>query len=164
MVGNGENITFMANTKSGKAVFVGEYSRPMDDKRRLTLPSKWRFFGDDDDNAYLALPNPNGSIILYPPEMLEQLYQKVSQMGMANQARQKVLMKIFRNGESIGCDKQGRISLPEKLVNYAGIKKETSLIGNLTNIQIWNPDKLNEWSKDEDGDESLDDVLAELGL
>ncbi|MBO6102588.1 MAG: mraZ [Opitutales bacterium] len=155
----------MATTKSGKAIFVGEYSRPMDDKRRLTFPSKWRFSGDDEDTAYLALPNPNGSIILYPPAMVEQVYEKVSQTGMANQARQRVLTKIFRAGESVGCDKQGRISLSEKLVAHAGIKKDTVLTGNLTNIQIWEPERLRKWSEEgDDGGESLNDVLTELGL
>lgn len=155
--------TDMPTNRTARPLFMGEYSRPMDDKRRLTVPSKWRFSGDDGESAYLALPNPNGSITLYPPEMADKLYEKVSQMGMANQSRQRVLLNIFRKGESLGCDKQGRISLTEKLASYAGISKETVLIGNLTTFQIWNPEKFEKWSNEEGG-ESVEDVLSELGI
>lgn len=153
----------MSNESKERAVYLGEYTRPVDDKRRLTVPSKWRFSGDDSDRAYLALPNPNGSITLYPPEMTANLYAKMSQMGMANQDRQRVIMNIFRKGESLGCDKQGRIMLPEKLMSYAGIAKETLLVGGLATFQIWNPERFEEWSQ-MDGGVEVDDILGELGI
>ena len=153
----------MSAIEKERTVFLGEYTRPLDDKRRLTVPSKWRFTGDDSDKAYLALPNPNGSITLYPPEMTETLYQKVSQMGMSNQDRQRVLMNIFRKGESLGCDKHGRITLSEKLISYAGIAKDGQLVGNLTTFQIWDPKRLDEWSAKE-GSASVESILDELGI
>lgn len=109
--------------------YAGEYKRSLDDKRRLIVPAKWRFSGDDKDNAYLALPNPNGSITVYPPNMLEKLDEKISQAGLTNPSRQRVLLKIFRNGERFGCDKQGRISLTDKLMSMAGIAKDAILVG-----------------------------------
>jgi MraZ protein len=42
-----------------KSLYVGEYQHTLDDKHRLTIPSKWRFDGDEED-VYLALPNPCG--------------------------------------------------------------------------------------------------------
>lgn len=154
----------MAQTNQQKAVYMGEYSRPIDEKRRLTVPSKWRFSGDDADQAYLALPNPNGSITLYPPEMTSKLYQKVSEIGMANQQKQKVILNLFRKGESLGCDKQGRIMLSEKLMTYANIAKEALLVGGLATFQIWNPQNFEKWVDEDVNEESIADVMSDLGI
>ena len=154
----------MAQVNQQKAVYMGEYSRPVDDKRRLTVPSKWRFSGDETDRAYLALPNPNGSITLYPPEMTANLYQKVSEIGMANQQKQKVILNLFRNGESLGCDKQGRIMLSERLMAYANIAKDALLVGGLTTFQIWNPQNFEKWASEGISKEIVADVMSELGI
>lgn len=143
---------------------MGEYSRPVDDKRRLTVPSKWRFSGDETDQAYLALPNPNGSITLYPPEMTSNLYQKVLEIGMGNQQKQKVILNLFRNGENLGCDKQGRIMLSERLMSYANIKKDALLVGGLTTFQIWNPQNFEKWASEGISKEIVADVMSELGI
>lgn len=156
--------TEMAQINQQKAVYMGEYTRPMDDKRRLTVPSKWRFSGDETEQAYLALPNPNGSITLYPPEMTAKLYQKVSEIGMADQQKQKVILNLFRKGESLGCDKQGRIMLSEKLMAYANIAKEALLIGGLATFHIWNPQNFEKWDSEGIDDQMKANVLSELGI
>lgn len=162
---NGKRIEFkMSMISQERAVFLGEYSRPLDDKRRLTVPSKWRFSGDDSEKAYLALPNlSNGSITLYPPEMTEKIYEKVSQMGISNQEKQRVLVQLFRKGETLGCDKQGRITLSEKLMEHAGVTREIQLVGDFTNFQIWNPQRLDEWLA-VGGSANVETILGELGL
>ena len=39
-----------------KPYYVGSFRHNLDAKNRLTIPSKWRFAGDDGD-VYLALPD-----------------------------------------------------------------------------------------------------------
>lgn len=141
--------------------YAGEYKRSLDDKRRLIVPAKWRFSGDDKDNAYLALPNPNGSITVYPPNMLEKLDEKISQAGLTNPSRQRVLLKIFRNGERFGCDKQGRISLTDKLMSMAGIAKDAILVGAYQTFQIWDPERFDKFINEDDG-EDPNEVWANL--
>lgn len=153
----------MSNAISNKVFFVGKHERPLDDKRRLTVPSKWRFSGDDSEQAFLALPNLAGSIIVYPPEMAARIYEKVSQIGMSNPAKQRDISAIFSRAQWLGCDKQGRIMLDEELLRHAAISKDSVLVGGLTNFQIWNPKKFVAWlgSGSESG---ISSTLSELGL
>jgi len=153
----------MSETNKQAIFYVGEYKKPLDDKRRLTVPSKWRFSGDDSESAYLALPNPNGSISVYPPQMLEKLNEAVSKVGMANPAKQKAIMRIFSKGDRFGCDKQGRIVLTEKLMQHAGIEREALAAGTFNHFQIWSPDRYDAFMA-ADGDEDDTSILEELGI
>ena len=83
---------------------------------------------------------------------------------MANQQKQKVILNLFRKGESLGCDKQGRIMLSEKLMAYANIAKEALLVGGLATFQIWNPQNFEKWVDEDVNEESIADVMSDLGI
>ena len=123
-----------------KSIYVGEYEHSVDGKGRITIPSKWRFKGDDRE-VYLAMPNPGSYLTVYPPRMIERLEESISGIGMADEDGQDLLMDLFAKSDSIGCDKQGRIILSESLRAHAGIKKEAVLVGNFTSFSIWCSDQ-----------------------
>lgn len=146
----------------GKSVFVGEFRHNLDGKNRMTVPSKWRFEGDQDD-VYVAIPDKNsGCIMVYPPAMVERLQELTAQVGMSDPVRRKVLTRMFSQAEQFGCDKNGRITLPERLCQHAGIEREVVLAGNFNAFQIWNPDRYKSYLEQEDEDEP--DAFRELGL
>lgn len=147
---------------SGKSVFVGEYRHSLDGKNRLTVPSKWRFEGDQDD-VFVAMPDSvAGCIMVYPPAMVERLQELTSQVGISDPVRRKVLTRLFSQAEQFGCDKNGRITLPERLCRHAGIEREVVLVGNFNAFQIWNPDRYEKYLGEEDEAEAS--VFRELGL
>ena len=119
-----------------KSIYVGEYEHSVDGKGRITVPSKWRFKGDDRE-VYLVMPNPGSYLTVYPPRMIERFEESISDIGMADEDGQDLLMDLFAKSDSIGCDKQGRIILSEGLRAHAGIKKEAILVGNFTSFSIW---------------------------
>ncbi len=119
--------------------YLGTYARPLDEKRRLTVPSKWRTKGDDSENAYIALPNPNGCITVFPPKEVEIMYESARKSGDAE--KKKAISKFFRRGDTVGCDRQGRLALPESLLAHAGIDREVFLFGDYNKFEVWNPAK-----------------------
>lgn len=129
-------------TAQDHGIYVGTFRHSLDAKNRLTVPSKWRFPGDDGEASYLALPNPNGSITVYPPRMtavLEERVGKVSMLGDKDELA--VLINLFATGDRFGCDAQGRIGVSEALKRYAGVDKETVLVGTVTTFHIWSPER-----------------------
>ena len=58
------------------------------------------------------------------------------------------------------CDKQGRIAIPQRLQDYAGLKNIVVMIGALTTIQIWSPEK---WEKYRMADEKVLDEIQKIG-
>jgi MraZ protein len=52
-------------------------------------------------------------------------------------------LKRFYAANSRDCDidKQGRINLPQKFINFAGIVKETVTLGNIEHVEIWSKER-----------------------
>ncbi len=123
-----------------RGFYVGEYFHNLDAKGRLTIPSKWRFRGDEAD-VYLGLPNPQGCITVYPPRMIAKLEEQVSQISLGDLEGQAVLMDLSSMAQSFGCDKSGRIMLNERLIRHAGIEKEAVLLGTFSTFTIWSAER-----------------------
>ncbi len=149
---------------ANKSIFVGEFSHQMDAKNRLCIPSKWRFNGDNDE-VYLALPNPIGCITIYPPKMVERLEEKVAAIRLGDIKGQKILAKLFSQADTFGCDKQGRITIAEKLAKHAHLDKNALLVGSYTTFSIWNPKHYHYYLASGLSEENeMSQLLNELGL
>ncbi len=108
--------------------YAGTFCHRLDEKNRVTIPAKWRFNGDEND-AYLAWPHPEGHIVLYPPQKVRQLREKISQIPESNPAGQTILRRLFGAAHQLGPDSQGRLKLPEELLKTAHIETDVILIG-----------------------------------
>ena len=148
-------------TTSGTTFFVGEFTHALDAKGRVTIPSKWRIQGGE--NTYLGLPNPSGSITVYPPKMIERLEEKVSEASLSDPQAQSLLMELFSKADSFGCDKQGRINLSDKLLEHAGIKGKAVLVGKFSSFAIWSEDR-RKAEGDDASERNIFDAMRELGL
>jgi len=117
-------------------VYFGEFTHQLDARNRVTVPSTWRVAGDD-GSFYFAWPHPDGCIAVFPPEMQAELLEKAKSIRQSDRRGQALLRQIFGKGFKFGCDKQGRILLPEPLRDHAGIRKEVVLVGTGRNFQLW---------------------------
>lgn len=118
------------------ADYVGEFSHSLDARNRVTVPATWRVPGDE-GAFYLAWPHPEGCIAVYPPEVQEELIAKARSLRQSDLKGQALLRKLFGKGFKFGCDKQGRILLPDPLIKHAEIGKKVWLVGLGRNFQIW---------------------------
>lgn len=142
-----------------KTAYVGLARHQLDAKNRLTLPSKWRIA--EDHAEYLAIPNPEGFIHVYPPRMVERLEEQVSKVSLGDTDGQALLMQLFSAAHSFTYDRQGRFGLTEELIQHAGITKEAVFVGGFTTFSIWTPSRYEErpsLSKPQN------EILRQLGL
>ena len=145
---------------SSVSFFVGEFVHSVDDKGRITIPSKWRIKGDD--STYLGIPNPGGYVTVFPQKSAARLYETLSEASMSDVRAQNLLMELVSKAHSFGCDKQGRINLNDKLLAYAGIEKKTVLVGNFTTFSIWSEKRYAKREVSED--RTIFDAMRDLGL
>jgi MraZ protein len=145
---------------SSRAIYVGSFRHNLDAKNRLTIPSKWRFAGDEAE-VYLAVPHPDGYISVLPPAETDRMQEKVSQMKMGDRAAQDFLHRFFAQAHAMGCDKQGRIHVDAGLVSHAGIEKESVLVGTMTRFAIWSPKRWEIMNSRTTG-ESFGDLMRQL--
>lgn len=153
----------MSAHNTGK--FFGEYRHNVDDKGRLTIPSQWRPQFDSADNNFLALPSlTERSVSVYPPKMIEQLYERFSEISMGDQKGQRAIRRIMSMAHNFSCDKQGRINLNEKLIAHAGLEKSIVLLGEASKFMIYDEAFYDQLMTDDAGGEDLADIAKDFGF
>lgn len=140
--------------------YVGEFTHNLDPRNRVTIPSPWRVEGDD-GNYYMAWPHPEGCIAVYPPAMQRRFLERAESIRQSDTKGQELLRRFFGKGHQFGCDKQGRVLLPEALIAHAGVEKGVVLVGLGNNFQIWSAER-HQVQNDEGF--NLLDAMKELGL
>lgn len=120
--------------------FVGEFRHNLDEKGRLTIPSAWRPKSSEEENHFLALPSveqgTSAYVVVYPPKMIAQLEERISQISMGDIEGQRMLGELMSMAHRFSCDKQGRMNLNHKLTQHAKIDKATVLLGKLSTFSI----------------------------
>ena len=153
----------MSTQNTGK--FFGEYRHTVDDKGRLTIPSQWRPEMVSTSNDFLALPSlTERSFTVYPPKMIEQLYERFSQISMGDQDGQRAIRRIMSMAHNFACDKQGRINLNEKLIKHASLKKSVVLLGEASKFKIFDESFYDQLMATEGEGEELADIAKGFGF
>jgi MraZ protein len=122
-------------------MFFGEFEHVIDDKGRLTIPAKFR---EELESGVVITRGLDGCLWAYPRSEWEKLAEKISAMPSTNAAARSFTRFMFSSAFDSIPDRQGRVLIPQKLREYAGITNETSVIGVMNRVEIWNPEK---WSE-----------------
>ena len=134
-------------------MFLGTHTPRLDDKGRLILPAKFR--------AQLAagLVVTRGQercLFLLPMDEFGRMYEQVRQAPVTSRQARDYL-RVFLSGASDELpDKQGRISIPPVLREYASLDKDVIVIGSMNRIEIWDPTAWASYSEEQE------QVFAEL--
>lgn len=125
-------------------MFMGEYHNSIDDKNRLTIPSKFRnSLGEN----FVITRGIDNCLFVYNKEEWIQIINKYKELPNTKDARK--FMRVFLSG-AIECtfDKQGRVSLTSPLIEYAALKKECVIIGVNDRLEIWDRENWNKFMED----------------
>lgn len=122
--------------------FVDEYERQLDDRGRIILPSKLR--ESIGDTVYITQSTSAKCLHLYTEEEWGAVADKINQLPTATDANAAAFVRLFfGKATAVNVDKQGRIPIAKRLINFAGLEKDVVLIGANTRLEIWD---VREWS------------------
>jgi len=115
-------------------MFLGTYTPRLDTKGRIILPAKFR----DELSAGLVLTRgQERCLYVFPVAEFERIHETMRSSPLpGRQARD--FMRTFLSGASDEVpDKQGRVTIPPVLREYAGLSQELTVIGSGSRAEIW---------------------------
>lgn len=115
-------------------MFMGEYTHTVDSKGRLIIPAKFR---NQLDEKFILIKWLEHSLYGFPLNEWELFENKLKALPMTNKDARKFQRFIFSSAIEAEFDKQGRITLPVNLREYAHIAKETIITGSGAGFEIW---------------------------
>lgn len=138
--------------------FTGEYEHALDSQRRIAIPTCWRQKGAD--NVFYLLPGRHEALQVLPETVFKDLIDKARKTSFADPTASLALARFGAMAQECRCDKQGRIPIPQRLIDFAGLQENVIMVGGLTTIQIWAPEK---WDKYRMADETVLDEIQKIG-
>src|SRR5256885_9893085 len=119
----------MDDTSQPQKFFAGEFRHAIDEKNRITIPSRWRGDGPEE---FIILPEPQHQFLLV---MSQEEFSRMSAQAETHSAvsardRRIFLRHLHSRAEHGSSDRQGRPVFPEDLGRKLGLKGEVALVGN----------------------------------
>jgi MraZ protein len=117
-------------------LFIGEYRHQLDDKGRLAIPAKFRSILK---KGAIVTKGLDGCLFLYTPTEWKKLVDKLATMPISSGNARAFSRLMLAGAFSVVVDTQGRINLPNYLIDFAKLKTKTSTVvaGLMTRLEIW---------------------------
>jgi MraZ protein len=143
-------------------MFIGEYKHNLDDKGRLAIPAKFRVALKKGAVVTKGLDN---CLFLYSKEQFDIIAKKFAALPIS-QARARAFSRHMLAGAmDLEFDTQGRITLPEYLRNFSGLKKNVIVTGLYNHLEIWNEAAWNKYKQEsEKNSNAIAEEMGDLGI
>lgn len=119
--------------------FLGSYRHTFDEKGRVSLPASFR--RGREDEPFVLVHAQKEALSLYPPESWAEVEEKLREMGKRKPEYRTMVLGITANAHEVTLDKQGRLLVPDRLREAAGLGSEALIVGALDRIEIWEPER-----------------------
>lgn len=116
------------------SVFMGEYQHNIDEKGRLTIPAKFR---DGLGSAFVVTRGLDQCLFVYPMEEWQILSKKLKSLPMMKSDARAFTRFFFSGATECELDKQGRVNIPNNLVDHAKLEKDCVVLGVSNRVEIW---------------------------
>ncbi|KAE8763312.1 division/cell wall cluster transcriptional repressor MraZ [Georgenia thermotolerans] len=115
-------------------MFLGTYEPRLDDKGRLILPAKFR---EQLAPGLVLTRGQERCLYAFPAAEFENMHDRLRQAPVTSKQARDYL-RVFLSGASDEVpDKQGRVTIPANLRQYAGLDRDLAVIGAGARIEIW---------------------------
>ena len=126
----------------GMHMFIGEFHHNIDDKGRLTIPSKYR---DILGKKFIITRGIEKCLYVYTLESWNNIVNKLETLPFTKKDARNFIRFFLSGACEAELDKQGRINITSPLVDYANLKKECIVVGTGDRLEIWSLDLWNDF-------------------
>lgn len=125
-------------------MFIGKYQYSLDEKKRLSIPSKFR---SELGKKVIVTRGLDGCLFLYSQKEWKKLAEKIGKLPLG-QADARGFQRIMLSGAmEVNIDSLGRILIPDYLKKYASLKKKAVIVGLYNHIELWDEKRWKEYQK-----------------
>jgi len=143
-------------------MLIGEYTHTLDDKKRLSLPKKFRTTLGKKVVITKGLDN---CLFMYSPQGWKETAEKLRSLSFAQADTRGMSRFMFSGAVEADVDSAGRILIPDFLKEFAGLKSKVVLAGVSDRVEVWNEKAWSEYrvriEKDAD---RMAEKLGEIGV
>ena len=139
-------------------MLIGQYNHTIDNKKRLSLPAKFR--GELGDKVIVTRGIEN-CLVVYTGKEWDIVSQKLGNLPISQVEARSFARIILAGAIEVSLDKLGRILVSDYLKEYAGLKKDVFICGLSNRLEIWDEKKWEDYRKN--AEKGVEEIVSKLG-
>jgi len=134
----------------GTKTFTSEFRYSIDAKGRVNVPAKFRkALPESSEDTFVVTRGHDQNIVAYSLDKWREIEQELLKLSSRLPEHRAYKRQKTRFATPLKFDSQGRVAIPANLLEYAQIKKDVVIIGMIDEIEIWDPDTLENYEETE---------------
>lgn len=138
-------------------MFLGTHTPKLDEKGRLFLPAKFR---DDLADGLVITRGQERCLTVWPVAEFSAEAERIRKAPTTNRATRDYQRMLFAGASDEQPDRQGRITIPTMLREYASLVRDCVVIGGVDRLEIWDAVAWQTYSEQQE--QSFSDISEEV--
>lgn len=136
-------------------MFRGIHSVTLDAKGRMALPARVRdtVASLSGGNLVVTIDTRERCLLMYPLPLWEEVQRELESLPNVNPRSRTLQRLLIGHATDLEPDGNGRVLLPQKLRDFAGLDKKLVLVGQGKKLEIWSEQRwearMEEWLSDD---------------
>jgi transcriptional regulator MraZ len=128
-------------------MFLGTHTPRLDDKGRIFLPAKFR---DELSEGLVVTRGQERCLYVWPSAEFRSFTDQLRKAPVTNKSARNFMRMLFAGASAEVADKQGRVTLPPMLRDYAGLHRDCVVIGAFNRVEIWDAEAWTSYSAEQE--------------
>lgn len=135
------------------AFFSGEYESKIDAKGRLVLPSRIKSNLPESNASTIVITKGfEPCLVIYSLLEWNKILSKISGLSDFNDEQRNLKRNLISRSTEAELDSIGRFLVPKKMIEYARLEGDVTILGVGNKVEIWNPKLYDEVQIKESGE------------
>ena len=144
-------------------MFYGEYEHSIDEKGRLIIPARLRApMKDNFIDRFFITRGFEKCLFVFAEQEWRRIEENFRALPFTKSVARNFTRSFYSGACESDCDKQGRILIPKRLLEYAGLKKDVRIIGVSRRVEIWDKEAWEAYSQKslEDYEKTAEEIVG----
>ncbi len=142
-------------------MFIGEYTYSIDPKGRVALPAKFR---NKLAEGCVVTRGLDKSLFIYPKEEWNKIADKLASLPLTSAKARAFARLMLAGAMDVELDKQGRITIPGYLREFAQINRSVVVAGLYNRLEVWSEEIWKKYKNKTQKDDEFAENLNDLGI
>ncbi len=139
-------------------MLIGEYKHTLDEKKRISIPSKFRTVLGKKVVITKGLDN---CLSMYPLKDWNKIAMQLGELSFTQSDARNFNRFLLASAHEVSIDSAGRILIPDNLCSFANIKSKAVFAGIYNRVEIWDETAWEEFN--EKVSKNADQIAEKLG-
>ena len=118
-------------------MLIGKFYHHLEENGRLSLPKKLR----QQQENWVITRGLDGCLFILSKEQFQSQLAQISHGSLTKKANRDLLRLMTNEATELQVDTNGRVTLPNYLIDFAQLKKQIVIVGILDHLEVWDQDR-----------------------